>query len=89
LIGWISNKALSKRYQEQIKRININEISSPIINKNSVSLLKINAIKKNTNEIELNKIKEQILTQKKDKKLNLFSRSHFSNLENAIPINFQ
>jgi len=88
LIGWISSEVLSKKYLEQIKKININEISSPIINENSVTFLKINDIKKNKNLIELTKIKKKILLQKKEEKLNLFSRSHFSNLENSIPINF-
>ena len=88
LIGWISNEVLSKKYLEQLKKININEISTPIININTVSLFKINDIKKNKNEIELEKIKQKILLQKKEEKLNLFSRSHFSNLENTIPINF-
>ena len=88
LIGWFSNKVLSKKYLEQIKKLNINEISSPIVNENSFFILKINDIKKNINEIESDKIKEQILLKKKEEKLNLFSRSHFSNLENTIPINF-
>jgi len=88
LIGWISNEVLSKKYLEQLKKININEISTPIININTVSLFKINDIKKNKNEIELEKIKQKILLQKKEEKLNLFSRSHFSNLENTVVINF-
>ena len=37
---------------------------------------------------ELSVIKQNILDQKKQEKLNLFSRSHFSNLENSIQINF-
>jgi len=88
LIGWISSEVLSKKYLVQVEKLTINEISSPIINENSTSLLKINDIKKNNNEIKLNEIKNKILMQKKEEKLNLFSRSHFSNLENSIPINF-
>ena len=49
----------------------------------------IEKIKINKNEIEIEKIKEDILLKKKQEKLNLFSRSHYSNLENTIPINFQ
>jgi len=88
LIGWISNEVLSKEYLEQIKKLNINEISLPIIKGNSVLLLKINDIKKKKNEIDLDKIKEKISLQKKEEKLNLFSRSHFSNLENTVAVNF-
>ena len=40
-------------------------------------------------EIDLNEIRKKILNKKKQEKLDLFSRSHFSNLENTIDINFQ
>ena len=46
-------------------------------------------ISKNKTEVELKEIKEKILLKKKNNKLKLFSRSHFSNLENTIPVNFQ
>lgn len=46
-------------------------------------------ISKNKTEVELKEIKEKILLKKKNDKLKLFSRSHFSNLENTIPVNFQ
>jgi hypothetical protein len=49
----------------------------------------IEKIKDNKSEEELKKIKKNILNQKKQEKLNLFSRSHFSNLENTVVINFQ
>ena len=44
--------------------------------------------KENKSEEELKKIKENILNKKKEEKLELFSRSHFSNLENSITIKF-
>ena len=40
-------------------------------------------------EKDLNEIRKKILNKKKQEKLDLFSRSHFSNLENTIDINFQ
>lgn len=49
----------------------------------------IEKIKENKSEEEIKKIKENILNKKKQEKLSLFSRSHFSNLENSANINFQ
>ena len=46
-------------------------------------------IKNDKNKKELKEIKENILNTRKEEKLNLFSRSHFSNLENTIVVNFQ
>ena len=40
-------------------------------------------------EKKLETIKKNLLNQRKQEKLNLFSRSHFSNLENTIDVNFQ
>ena len=49
----------------------------------------VEKIKENKNEEEIQKAKELILNKKKEEKLNLFSRSHFSSLENTITITFQ
>ena len=46
-------------------------------------------IKGNKSEEELKKIKNDIENKRKEEKFNLFSRSHFSNLENTVVINFQ
>ena len=45
---------------------------------------KYNSVNNNVDEL-----KKKILSQKKQEKLNLFSRSHFSNLENTTIIDFQ
>ena len=45
--------------------------------------------KKDKSKEEIEKIKKDILNKKKEEKLQLFSRSHFSNLENTVFINFQ
>ena len=49
----------------------------------------IEKIKDNKTEEEVKKIRKNFLDQKKQEKLNLFSRSHFTNLENTIVIDFQ
>ena len=49
----------------------------------------VEKFKKDKSKEELEKIKKDILNKKKEGKLQLFSRSHFSNLENTIDINFQ
>jgi hypothetical protein len=62
-------------------------------NQTNVNIVEIDneveKIKENKSPDELKKVKERILNQRKQEKLELFSRSHFSNLENSIVINFQ
>ena len=88
LIGWILQESLSKKYLAEIKKIKVKEVSSPITNKSSISILIINEIR-GDGEVNIEEIREKILLKKKEEKLSLFSRSHFSNLENSIKINFQ
>ena len=71
------NTLIFQLYRNQIN-INIVDVDNEIEN-----------IKDKKSEEEMEKIREVILNQKKEEKLNLFSRSHFSNLENNIDINFQ
>ena len=88
IIGWVYGKSLTKQYLEQIQKIGVNDITDPIFNEKSVTILKINNIKMNNEIIKIDKLKEKITNDKKDAKLSLFSRSHFANLENTISINF-
>jgi parvulin-like peptidyl-prolyl isomerase len=88
-IGWVQNKSLSKKYLKQIEVLKVGEISAPVLNNNLVVIFKLNDIKIIENKISFQKIKEKILQQRKEEKLRLFSRSHFSNLENKISIKFQ
>ena len=46
-------------------------------------------VKKNENEEELKELKQKILNKKREEKLSLFPRSHFSNLENTVTVKFK
>lgn len=71
------NSLIFEMYKNQIN-INMVEIAS-----------EIEGIKENTNNKNLKDLKKEIVNRKKNDKLNLFSRSHFSNLENTVSIDFQ
>jgi len=71
------NTLIFKIYKDQIN-LNIVEINN-----------EIKKIKENKNDAELKKITEEITNKKKEDQLNLFSRSHYSSLENSIYIDFQ
>ncbi len=85
-IGWIDQKDLSKNIYENIKNLKTDEISQPINLDNTIVLIKKTGEKTFDKNIE--KIKNRILMQEKEKKLQMFSNSHFSNLEKTVQINF-
>ena len=71
------NTLIFKIYRDQIN-VNIIDVEN-----------EIEKIRVNNNNVDLEKAKKDILDQKKGEKLNLFSRSHFSNLERTTVTNFQ
>ena len=89
-IGTVSSVSLSKIYLDKIKDLNIGEVSKPIISPKSIIFIKVNdkLIKNENKNLDAEKIKNMILLKKKGEKLELFSRSHFSNLENTTLISF-
>jgi hypothetical protein len=90
-------KQYNINYESFIKKYEIELLWNTLIfqfysNQTNINIVEVeNEIKKiqgNKNEEELKKIKENILNNKKNQKLDLFSRSHFSNLEDTVVINF-
>ncbi len=89
-IGWFSENSLSRIYFEKLKYLKKNEISKPIKSNETFVILKINEVRdKEKSDVDIKKVKEQIILKEKEEKLLLFSRSHFSNLENSTLITFK
>ena len=85
-IGWINQKNLSKKIYENIKLLKIEEISKPIFLDETIVIIKKAGERKYGKNIE--KIKNRVVRQEKEKKLQMFSKSHYSKLEKTIQINF-
>ena len=85
-VGWINEKKLSKEIYENVRNLNTNEIGKPLVLGNSILILKKMGEKVYEKNIE--KVKNNIVRIEKDKKLKMFSNSHYSNLERITQINF-
>lgn len=88
-IGWVKEESLETSILSEIKKIKIGQFTNPIQNTKSFVILQINNFKeikleKNTDIKDINQIKNNIITIKKQKKLNLYSRSHYTKIENSI-----
>ena len=82
---FIENYKIELLWNTLIYKIYQNQTNVNIVDVNN----EVEKIKGSKSEEELKKIKETILGQKKQKKLNLFSRSHLSNLENTTVVEFK
>ena len=82
LIGWIASSSISKYYLQEITKLEIGQISEPIQQQNNLVLIKLNnkRILKEKN-LDVERIEKNIINKKKEEKLNIFSNSHYVNLE--------
>ena len=69
LIGWVAEESLTKQYSEEIKKIQIEDISLPILSKNSVSFIKINDIRKDKNNVNEIALKKKNIGTEKTRKI--------------------
>jgi peptidyl-prolyl cis-trans isomerase SurA len=89
-LGWVNAKSLSKKIYKIISNLNVNEVSDPFKNQNSILflMLKDKRVSK-TQDINIKKLKNNIINQKKNELFNLYSRSHLSKLKNTSLIEYK
>ncbi len=86
-LGWINSRALSKKNFQILNNLEVGELSKPVKNINSLIIYKIldkRIIKAKNLEIE--KIKKNLISMKKNELFNLYSNSHLSKVKNTSAI---
>ena len=82
-IGWINSRSLSKKILDMLNEMNINDISQPIIQTNTTTILKL--LDKKTIDIkntDIDKLKKRLVKAKRNELLNLYSNNYLSKLRN-------
>ena len=82
-IGWINSRSLSKKILDILNEMNINDISQPIIQTNTATILKL--LDKKTIDIkntDIDKLKKRLVKTKRNELLNLYSNNYLSKLRN-------
>ncbi len=84
-LGWVDELSLSKIILNEIKKINISEITKPIKISNGILILKLND-KKKVDKINENLDKElsKLIDFEKNKQLNTFSSIYFNKTKKAL-----
>ena len=80
-IGWINERSLSKAIYENIYQLKKGEISKPLIIPGGVLILKINDIKNETMKLDPEKELERIVSFKKNRQLNQYSKIYFNKIK--------
>jgi peptidyl-prolyl cis-trans isomerase SurA len=89
-LGWINTKALSSQIYNILNKLNIGEISEPIVSLDTVLFLKLDDKKiTKINNLDVDKLKSDLISQKRNELFNLYSRSHLSKIKNNSLIEYK
>lgn len=81
-IGWVVSKSISSDYLKVISKLKKAQISEPITVNNNIVFIRLNDKRiLNQSNLDLDEIEKKIVNRKKEEKLNIFSDSHYLNLE--------
>ncbi len=82
-IGWINSKSLSKKILSILDKMKVGEISEPIIQTNTATILKLLDKKSiNLKETDLDQLRKKIINNKKNELLSLYSNNYLSKIKN-------
>ena len=89
-LGWINTKSVSKKLFRILEKMEINDISDPIVSLNEVLFFKL--VGKRTRNIsnkDLSNLKNDLIQAKKNELFNLYSKSHLSKIKNGALIEYK
>ena len=88
-LGWINSQALSNIILNTVKKMKPGDISEPIFQSETATFIKLLDKRKiSFSDINLKKMKDQIIAQKKNELLSLFSNSYLSKIKNTTFIQY-
>ena len=89
-LGWLSEKSLSNKILNRVNKLKINEISDPIISGNSLMLIKLNNVRvKQVESLNTEKLRKNIIKQRKNELFSLYSNSHLSKIKNNLLVEYK
>ena len=80
-IGWVNSQNLSNKILKEIKKINLNENTIPIIITNGFIILKLEDMKEEKVKINLQNELKKAINYETDKQLNTFSKIYFDTIK--------
>ena len=86
-IGWIPEKLLSVEILQNISKLNMNNISKPIIISGGILILKVKETKEIVTEIDYDKELKKLISYERNTKLNQYSKIYFNKIKKNIGSN--
>ncbi len=86
-IGWVDVSSLNKEIKNNILSLNLGDISSPLVIPGGVLILKIDEIKEEVKEIDLNLELKKAADFERAKQLNQYSKIYFNKTKKSFEFN--
>ena len=86
-MDWINENSLNKNIIDKLVNLKINEHTQPIVIPGGFLILKINKIKTEKKEIDIEKELKKMIRSLKNYQFNQFSNIYFNKIKNNIAIN--
>jgi peptidyl-prolyl cis-trans isomerase SurA len=86
LLGWIQKNQISEKVYNELSKINVGEITGPIIIPGGVIIIKIDEKKISELEIDFNRELKKMIQFEKNKQLRQFSSIYFKKIKNNAEI---
>ena len=87
-LGWISETVMADKFKSVIFNTPVGETSKPILLPNGVLIFKVNDKRSKKVEIDLEKVKNELVNNEKSKLLKMYSLSHYDKLRRSISIDY-
>jgi len=86
-LGWVNYNSLSKKIIQVLKGLNEGDISKPIINSGSATILKVQKKRQSdVKNLNIENLRENLINRKRNELYNLYSQSLLSKLKNSTLI---
>ena len=91
VIGWVNSKSISSKLISEIENLKIGDVSKEILGSETLVFYKMldKRINEISNQANSDQLRKNIIVQKKNELLNLYSNSHLSKKKNSILIKLQ
>ena len=86
-IGWVSENTIDRKILNEIKKININEITKPLVIPGGYLLLRLNEKRITKRNVDIEDELKKIIETKTNKQLNQFSNIFLNKIKKDIVIN--
>ncbi len=86
-LGWVNKNSLSKNILNELKNIEVGQITKPILISSGILILKLDDKKLEEQNINLELEKNKIIDYEMNTQLNNFSVIYYNKIKNNLPIN--